>query len=107
MALAVGEILWLRSLLTDLHIPIKSPTVLYCDNQDAIHIGNNPMFYERTKHIERDCHKVRDIGIEGILKLVHVRSDCQVADILTKPLYPDQFRSLVSKFGTSNIFMPA
>ncbi|KAG7536992.1 Reverse transcriptase RNA-dependent DNA polymerase [Arabidopsis suecica] len=87
-ALAVCEIVWLRSLLTDLHIPVDKPTVLYYDNQAAIHIANNSVFHERTKHIDRDCHTVRDRVTEGTLKLIHVNTEYRIADILTKPLYP-------------------
>ncbi|KAG7583314.1 hypothetical protein ISN44_As08g028370 [Arabidopsis suecica] len=107
MALAVCDILWVRSLMEDLHLPPSSPTVLYCDNEAAIHIANNPVFHERTKHVERDCHTVRDRVTDGTIILAHVRTECQIADLLTKALYPGQFRALVGKLGISNIFMPA
>ena len=51
-----SELLWLRWLLKDLGVSTSSITILYCDNQSAIHIAHNDVFHERTKHIEIDCH---------------------------------------------------
>ncbi|PNX93731.1 putative copia-type protein [Trifolium pratense] len=53
------EIQWLHYLLADLHIPITSPSSVYCDNVSAIYLTHNPTFHERTKHIEIDCHVIR------------------------------------------------
>ena len=61
-ALAHGtcEIKWLLKLFRDFYITPNLPIPLFCDNQSAIYIGNNPIFHERTQHIELDCHIVRD-----------------------------------------------
>ncbi|CAL1403239.1 unnamed protein product [Linum trigynum] len=58
MATTISEIIWLRTLLRDLGVPVPDPTRLYCDNQAALHIANNPVFHERTKHVEMDYHFV-------------------------------------------------
>ncbi|GJW31648.1 putative RNA-directed DNA polymerase [Tanacetum coccineum] len=60
MASTVGEILWVRWLLKDLQVDITTPTPLFCDNQAARHIANNPAYHERTKHVEMDCFFVRE-----------------------------------------------
>ncbi|WMV35107.1 hypothetical protein MTR67_028492 [Solanum verrucosum] len=59
---------------------------VYCDSQSTLHIGRNPVFNERTKHIEVDCHFVRNLLQEGLISLHHISSDTQLTDILTKTL---------------------
>uniref|UniRef100_A0A803NS63 Uncharacterized protein n=1 Tax=Cannabis sativa TaxID=3483 RepID=A0A803NS63_CANSA len=59
MAQATCEITWIFALLSDLSIHHTSPPVLYCNNTTTIHIFENPVFHERTKHIDIDCHVFR------------------------------------------------
>ena len=60
MAHTTCEVVWIRSLLEEIGFPVQVPVNLYCDNQAAIHIASNLVFHERTKHIEVDCHLVRE-----------------------------------------------
>ncbi|XP_038698025.1 uncharacterized mitochondrial protein AtMg00810-like [Tripterygium wilfordii] len=60
MANTCSELVWISALLQDLNYIHTQPISLYCDSQAAIHIGNNPVFHKRTKHIELDCHFVRE-----------------------------------------------
>ena len=95
----VCELQRLTFLLHEFHIPFISPAIVYCDNQSTIQITSNPVFHERTKHIEIDCHLVREKVAAGLIKLLPISSSLQIADILTKPLPPPSFQTLCSKLG--------
>ncbi|XP_019159983.1 PREDICTED: uncharacterized protein LOC109156586 [Ipomoea nil] len=86
LATTVCEIQWLHSLLQDLHVQLMKPATLFCDNKSAVAIDENHVFHERTKHIEIDCHVIREKVSQGFIKLLSVSSDNQVADGFTKPL---------------------
>lgn len=60
LAHASCEIIWLITLLKDFNVVHTCPALLYCDSQSAIHLTKNPIFHERTKHVELDCHFVRE-----------------------------------------------
>ena len=107
MANTTCEILWLLSLLHDLKIARHGPTILYYDNQAALHITANLIYHERTKHIEIDCHIIREKIQARILKTLHVTSQNQLADILTKALHPSQFHGLLGKMGIHDLYSPS
>lgn len=106
LAVVSSELTWLTQLLADLQVVCHAPAAVYCDNHAAIAIANNPMFHERTKHIEIDCHFFRDMIEKGILKLLPIRSHLQLADMFTKPL-GTSLHPLLVKMGVINLHSPS
>ena len=106
MAFLTKELLWLKRVLTDLGIKHDQPMRVLCDSKSAIHIATNPVFHERTKHIENDCHFVRDKIQSGIIATTHVPTTSQLADIFTKPLGRQSFDTFRNKLGIRNLHAP-
>ena len=97
----VAELAWLSRLLHELTVDDVTPIPLKCDNKAAIYIAKNPVFHERTKHIDLDCHFVRQKLMEGLVSLTHVHTTLQLADIMTKPLPGTSHHSILGKLGVS------
>ena len=89
------EIIWFRQLLKELGFPQMDPTPVFEDNASAITLatkwsGNN----KRSKHFSIRIHFLLEQYNLSIIDLVHLSTDRQIADILTKPLSTDQFLRL-------------
>ncbi|XP_019261010.1 PREDICTED: uncharacterized protein LOC109238964 [Nicotiana attenuata] len=93
----IGELVWLSRLLTELRVPSIHPIVVFCDSLSALNIAKNPVFHERTKHIEVDCHFVRKQLQEGLISLHHITTDQQLTYILTKSLTGIKHSSILGK----------
>jgi hypothetical protein len=107
MASTGCELLWLFNLLHDFQIAHPHPATLFCDSQAALHIAANPVFHERTKHIDIDCHFIREKIQLGLIKTLHVSSQNQLANIFTKALGNSLFHKLLSKMSVHDIHSPS
>ncbi|XP_075107200.1 uncharacterized protein LOC142180159 [Nicotiana tabacum] len=95
----VAEVSWLRRLLADMGLSITSHVSIFCDSQATVHIARNQVFHKRTKHIEMDCHYVRDVLSSGVISLQHVHTSAKLADMLTKALTGVPHHRLLCNLG--------
>jgi histone deacetylase 1/2 len=86
VANAAAECCWLRNLLCELHVPVTKASIIFCDNISAVYLSNNPVHHKRTKHVELDIHFVRERTALGQLRVLHVPTRHQFADVMTKGL---------------------
>jgi len=97
---ATNELIWFHSFLSSLGVFLYNPTPLFYDNQSALHIANTPVFHKRTKHIELDCHFVREKLEAGLLKFSKISSQQQPADMFTKLLVILNFSFLIPSWAS-------
>jgi hypothetical protein len=93
-----SQLLWITYTLSDFgeecsHVP------LMCDSTSAISVAKSPVLHSRTKHIEVRYHFLRDNVEKGNIDLIHVPTEKQLADILTKPLDQATFARLRGELG--------
>ena len=104
MTQSVCEFMWLHQLLMEVGIKTPVPTKLWCDNQAALHIAYNPIFHERTKHIEIDCYFILEKIQLGLISTGYVKTGEQLGDIFTKALRGDRVSYLCNKLDMINIY---
>ena len=90
-SLATSQAIWLRSIMEDFGEKQGEPTPILCDNKSAIAMAKNPVFHNRTKHIARKHHFIRDVVEDTQIDIVYCKTEEQIADIFTKALPKDKF----------------
>ena len=101
VANAVAETCGIRNLLLEMDFQLKQASIIYCDNISAVYLSSNPVQHQRTKHIEIDIHFVREKVQIGQVRVIHVPSSLQYADIFTKRLPSSIFTKFRSSLGVS------
>jgi hypothetical protein len=102
MTSTASELIWIKQVLHDLKIIHEGPMKIFYDNQATTHIASNLDFHERTKHIEIDCHFIREKVQSKEIEIPFVRSSDQLADIFTKALNKNDFHDILIKLGSIN-----
>jgi hypothetical protein len=92
--------------MEELGFNLKKPMYLYCDNKAAISIAHNPVQHDRTKHAKVDRHFIKEKLTEGIISVPFVKSEDQLADILTKAVSSRVLYSTLVKLGIRDIYAP-
>jgi hypothetical protein len=103
----VSEMLWVKYLLSELKLLRKGPLRVWCDNQSAISIVNNPVQHDRTKHVEIDRFFIKEKLDARIISLTQVSSGQQIADCLTKGLGTKDYNLACDKMGLTYIYHPS
>ena len=106
MTHGVCELLWIKQVIQDLRIDYGTSMGLHCDNKAAIEIAHNLVQHDRTKHVEVDRHFIKENLDRKIIQFPFVRSEDQLADILTKAISGRAFYDAIDKLGMINIYAP-
>ena len=88
---------WLRQLLTDLHIHIEEPTIIFNDNQSCLRLLNDDKFSFKTKHMDTKYKITKDLVKNGIITSCYCPTEDMMAYILTKPLSPNKHNYFCNK----------
>ena len=80
------DIIWLRSLLSEIGTPRRNPTTMYIDNQSALSLAGKPSTHSRAKHIDIKHHIIRERVDSQEIRLEYIESSQNRADVFTKPL---------------------
>ena len=98
-SMAYCEAVWLRKLFSKLFEHVLDTTVIFCDNQSGICLSENPVFHNRSKHIDIKYHFIHNMVQRGAIRFHHIGTDEQVTDILTKPLGKVKFLTFRERLG--------
>ena len=94
--------IWLSRLLADLRGEKPEAPELRIDNKSAIQLSKNPVFHDRSKHIETRFHFIRDCIVEEKISVEYIPTEDQLADVLTKALPRAKFEKLRARAGIIN-----
>jgi hypothetical protein len=106
MAKGLCELLWLKQLLTEIGFAPSCEMDLFCDNKAAIDISHNPVQHDRTKHVEVDRHFIKQNLESKIIRFPFIKSEEQLADVLTKAVCSKNFYNSLDKLGIRDLYAP-
>ena len=97
------EVVWLQKLLSNLFDLQMDATCIHCDNQSCVKLSENPVFHDKSKHIEIKYHYIRDMVQRGAVKLQYVATEEQIADVLMNPLARMKFEYFRERHGVLHV----
>ena len=101
-SLATYEAIWMRKILVGLFGSHLEPTVIYCDNQSCIKLSVNPVFHDRSKHIDIQYHHIKYYVQWKVMLLSYIPTEDQDVDILTRALTRRKFDFHRGRIGVSD-----
>ena len=107
MVLATCELIWLKQFFHELRFEKDGQMTLVCDNLATLHIASNPVFHERTKHIEADYHFIRNKIASGCMTTSFVNLSDQLTNIFIKSFQGPRIQFICNKLGAYNLYAPA
>jgi hypothetical protein len=99
LSVAVHEAVWLHKILADLFGHVLDSTIIHCDNQSCVKLSENPVFHDKSKHIEIKYHYIQDMVQRKEVLVQYLPTDEQVVDVLTKPLTRMKFKYFHDRLG--------
>ena len=103
IAKGITEVLWIKKLIIEIGFPPQLPSQLKCDNKAVISISENPVQHDRTKHVEVDRHFIKEKIEDKSIELPFVRSEDQLANILTKAVTDKAFTRVLNKLSIGDL----
>jgi hypothetical protein len=98
-SVARHKTVWLQKLLAGLVNLELEPTLIYWNNQSCVKLSKNPVFHNKSKHMEIKYHFIRDMVQKGAMELRYISTDEQIANILTKLLSRVKYEYFKDKLG--------
>ena len=99
LAAATQEAIWLKRFVNELKIYADEAVLIHQDNQGAIALAKNPVFHQRTKHIDLRYHFIREKIEEKKTEICYTPTSEMQADFLTKNLTRPLFEKHVRSIG--------
>lgn len=91
---SIKESLWLLQIFQDINVIVKLPITIHEDNLLCQKLLENPIFHNRTKHIDLKYKFTKENIESGNVNVETINSEDNLADILTKPLPKAKFKHL-------------
>jgi len=105
-SMASCEAIWLRKLFRELFEQVLDTTMIYCENKSGISLVENLVFHDKSKQIEIRYHYLRGIVQRGVVRLYHISTNKQIADIITKALSKGKLLVFKEQLALTNVTPP-